>query len=169
MCLLINQLSMYMQSNDLCVDFPSSLHCSGEAFRGHFHNGEHCKRETGSPRDGLNWDRQSQGCLLKSLSYLFCSHFCFSSCILIAFHKDRTSLECKHCLWWNWWNACGFVSVRENDLTDFCGTARSLSLSDPQNQTDRFCYCSFNALPTHSLGPSSEMKCINISMVFLAQ
>lgn len=40
--------------HDLCVDFPSSLHCGGEAFRGHFHNGEHCKRETGSPRDGLN-------------------------------------------------------------------------------------------------------------------
>ncbi len=37
-----------------------------------------------------------------------------------------------------------------------------LSLSDPQNETDRFCYCSFNALPTHSLGPSSEIKCINI-------
>lgn len=27
--------SMYMQSNDLCVDFPSSLLCGVESFRGH--------------------------------------------------------------------------------------------------------------------------------------
>ncbi len=72
------------------------------------HNGEHCKRETGSPRDVLN-------CLLRNpfrISSVL-TFACISSCILIALHKDRTSLECKYCLWWNWWNACGFVSVRE--------------------------------------------------------
>lgn len=120
MCLLINLLTLfssYMQSNDLGAVFLTSLHCGGESFTGHclvIHNGQRCKCKTGSSGNELDWDQHSQGCQLKNLSLI--PHV-LSSASLLVYWLPSTRTEqasgANVCLWWNWWNDCGFVSMAE--------------------------------------------------------
>jgi len=117
-----------------CSQMTSELISRGRCLV--IHNGEGCKCETGSHRDGLDWDRLSQGCLLRnsiSLPFSLLLLVLYIDCPPQGQNKPQvqslSSVKLMKCLW-----VCqrGRIKPSNRFLWD-CQKYSLLLLSDPQN------------------------------------